>query len=208
MTLEFGITLKYLSSQPRQTGAAMHIPSNFWHRQPRNASAVQDWLEHVVVGDPDPTSDHSVGNRSLKCQFQWADEVSSTLVLPWSCTRELGHPGQHLAGTGQRVVAVHPAVLFTVAATDQKARELSARGDCLREQGKHLAEKVACVLSRLATTEEHLADTFARSALAAPHRADQLSRLTRLARADVHRLRSKQAHLCQATLPGHLRSQS
>lgn len=182
----------------------MHIPSKFWHRQPRNTSPVQDWLEHVVVGDPDPTSDHSTGNSNLRCQFQWADQVSSTLVLPWSCTRELGHPGQHLAGTGEGVVAVHPAVLFTTAAADQKAQELSARSDHLREQGKRLAEEVASVLSRLVKTEEHLAETFARSALGAPHRADQLSRLAGLARADVHRLRSKQAHLRQATLPCHL----
>jgi hypothetical protein len=92
----------------------MHIPWKFWHCQSRNASLGRDWLKYVVVGDPDPTSDHSTGNGNLTCPFKWTHEVSPTVVLPWCCTRELGHPGQHLAGTGERVAAVHPPALSTV----------------------------------------------------------------------------------------------
>ena len=61
----------------------------------------QDELRHITVGDPDPTS-----HLGQKCGFEWADETSPTLILLWSCTRELGHQGQHLAGTGEWVAAV------------------------------------------------------------------------------------------------------
>jgi hypothetical protein len=30
------------------------------------------------------------------------------MTLLWCCTRELGHQGQHIAGTGEHVAAVHP----------------------------------------------------------------------------------------------------
>ena len=66
----------------------------------------QDKLEHVAVGDPDPTSDHGMDNESRKCQFEWADKVCPTMTLRWCCTRELGHRGQHIAGTGECVAAL------------------------------------------------------------------------------------------------------
>jgi hypothetical protein len=40
------------------------------------------------------------------CRFEWTEKVSRTMTLPWCCTRELGHQGQHLAGTGECVAAV------------------------------------------------------------------------------------------------------
>jgi hypothetical protein len=89
----------------------MHIQRKFWPRQPRSASPGQDWLDHVGVGDPDPTSDPGAVNGNLTCRFEWVDEASQTLILHWSCTRELGHQGQHVAGTGERVAAVHPQLL-------------------------------------------------------------------------------------------------
>jgi hypothetical protein len=69
-----------------------------------------DELRHIVAGDPDPTADLSsqVTGHPIDCGFEWADETSQTLTLIWSCTRERGHPGQHLAGTGEWVAAVHP----------------------------------------------------------------------------------------------------
>ena len=72
----------------------------------------QDKLKHIVVGDPDPTpNSQSKGNGppcDYSCGFEWADETSQNLTLLWSCTREPGHSGQHLAGTGEWVAAVHP----------------------------------------------------------------------------------------------------
>jgi hypothetical protein len=72
----------------------------------------KDELSHIIVGDPDPTADlpsktHGYPTDS-RCGFEWADETSQNLTLLWSCTREPGHPGQHLAGTGEWVAAVHP----------------------------------------------------------------------------------------------------
>ena len=64
----------------------------------------EDKLKHVAVGDPDPVPAH--GYRA--CSFEWADEVSTGFVLLWCCTRAQGHHGHHLAGTGERVAAVHP----------------------------------------------------------------------------------------------------
>lgn len=66
----------------------------------------QDGLERVVVGDPDPTSDSGTANRYRECRFEWTDEISRTMTLPWCCTRELGHQGQHIAGTGECDAAV------------------------------------------------------------------------------------------------------
>jgi hypothetical protein len=68
----------------------------------------QDELERVAVGDPDPTSDPDTANEYRECRFEWADKISRTMTLPWCCTRELGHQGQHIAGTGEHVAAVHP----------------------------------------------------------------------------------------------------
>lgn len=72
----------------------------------------EDELRHIVVGDPDPTpalSSRDTGHLSeRRCGFEWTDEPSPGLTLLWSCTREPGHPGQHLAGTGESVAAVHP----------------------------------------------------------------------------------------------------
>ena len=70
----------------------------------------KDELEHIVVGDPDPTPNSSskVSGHIIHCGFEWADDTSQTLTLLWSCTRKPGHPGQHLAGTGEWVAAVHP----------------------------------------------------------------------------------------------------
>ena len=77
-------------------------------RLPRIGSLDRDELRHVAVGDPDPTAVASMIDGYCACRFQWTDEISRTLVLAWSCTRRPGHPGQHLAGTGQWVAAVHP----------------------------------------------------------------------------------------------------
>ena len=65
-----------------------------------------DEHQHVAVGDPDPGPAH--GYRA--CGFDWADEISAGFVLTWRCTREQDHYGQHLAGTGHRIVAAHPGV--------------------------------------------------------------------------------------------------
>jgi hypothetical protein len=91
----------------------MDLRWNFWHRQLRSGSLGQDELAHVAVGDPDPTSNPSTASGYQTCEFMWADETSQTLILPWYCTRELGHQGQHLAGTGESVAAVHPKLLPT-----------------------------------------------------------------------------------------------
>lgn len=83
----------------------------FWRRQPSSGALGQDEPEHdelghVAAGDPDPST--ASGYRT--CGFTWTDETSTpTLILPWLCTRELGHQGQHIAGTGEEVAAVPPA---------------------------------------------------------------------------------------------------
>jgi hypothetical protein len=79
----------------------MDVPWKFLRRRLRIGRLGQDELRNITVGDPDPTSP-----LGQKCGFEWADETSQTLVLLWSCTRELGHQGQHLAGTGEWVAAV------------------------------------------------------------------------------------------------------
>ena len=108
--LEISVQLKYRHTRPQQRQASTDIREKFHHRQPRSGSHTpHDRLGRVAVGDPDPTADPvdiTVGSR--KCGFEWADQCSPTLILPWSCTRELGHQGQHLAGTGEWVAALHP----------------------------------------------------------------------------------------------------
>lgn len=68
---------------------------------------MSDPLGHIIVGNPDPASDLYKDNGYRECGFEWLDDTSLTLVLRWQCTRESGHPGQHLAGTGHWVAAVH-----------------------------------------------------------------------------------------------------
>jgi hypothetical protein len=95
----------------------MDVHRKLWRRQPRGGSLGQDELGHIAVGDPDPTSASGTANGYRTCRFGWADETSQTLILPWSCTRELGHQGQHLAGTGEGIAAVHPPLLPAATAT-------------------------------------------------------------------------------------------
>jgi hypothetical protein len=66
-----------------------------------------DQLAHVAVGDPDPTLYAGTASGYRKCCFEWEDRISQNLILLWCCTRELGHLGQHLAGTGDVVAAAH-----------------------------------------------------------------------------------------------------
>lgn len=91
----------------------LHLQWKFWHRQLRSGNPGQDELEHIAVGDPDPTSAPGTADGYRTCRFEWVDQTSQTLILPWSCTRVLAHQGQHLAGTGERVAAVHPRLLPT-----------------------------------------------------------------------------------------------
>lgn len=69
---------------------------------------MSDPLGHIVVGSLDPTSKLYKNNGYRECGFEWFDDTCQDLVLRWQCTRELDHPGQHLAGTGHWVAAVHP----------------------------------------------------------------------------------------------------
>ena len=64
----------------------------------------EDELRHINVGDPQPSPVHSY----RVCRFEWVEEISTGFVLLWHCTRAQGHHGQHVAGTGERVAAVHP----------------------------------------------------------------------------------------------------
>jgi hypothetical protein len=117
MFLEISTRSKYIHAQPQQREADMDGPRKFWHPWLRNGSLGQDELEGVAVGDPDPTADHGTVNGYRTCRFEWIYDISQTLNLLWSCTRELGHQGQHLAGTGEWVAAVHPQLLPTATAT-------------------------------------------------------------------------------------------
>jgi hypothetical protein len=74
--------------------------------RPKSWELSQDELERVAVGDPDPTSNVGATNGYRECRFEWTEKVSRTMTLPWCCTRELGHQGQHIAGTGECVAAV------------------------------------------------------------------------------------------------------
>jgi hypothetical protein len=87
----------------------MDVQWKFWRCRLRSGSHGEDALEHVAVGDPDP----GTVNGCQLCRFTWAEEISQTLVLPWSCTRERGHQGQHLAGTGEGIAAVQLQLLPT-----------------------------------------------------------------------------------------------
>lgn len=95
----------------------MDLQWKFWRRPLRSKSIGQDKLGYVTIGDPDPTSDPGMASRYPTCKVTWADDTSQTLILPWSCTRKLGHQGQHIAGTGEWVAAVHPRLVPTATAT-------------------------------------------------------------------------------------------
>jgi hypothetical protein len=85
------------------------VRGKFRHRRPRSENFDQDELRRVAVGDPDPTADPGgTADGSPTCNFEWTNECSRTMILPWTCTRGLGHEGQHLAGTGEWVAAQHP----------------------------------------------------------------------------------------------------
>lgn len=86
----------------------MVAPGRFPYRQSRSGTLDQDEVEHVGVGDPDPTSRCGADHGHRMCQFEWADPLSRAFVLLWICTRERGHHGQHIAGTGEWVAAVCP----------------------------------------------------------------------------------------------------
>jgi hypothetical protein len=86
----------------------MNVHWKLWHHQSKRGSLGSDELEHIAAGDVDPTSDPGTANGYRLCQFKWAGEPSPTLILLWSCTRKLGHQGQHLAGTGEWVAATCP----------------------------------------------------------------------------------------------------
>jgi hypothetical protein len=96
-------------TRPRQWRVDMDVRWKWRHHRPSSGTFGEDGLGHVAVGDPDPTADpRGTADGSGKCGFKWTDECSRTLILPWSCTRALGHQGQHLAGTGEWVAALHP----------------------------------------------------------------------------------------------------
>ena len=95
----------------------MNVHWKFWHHQPRSGSLGHDELEHIGVGDVDPTSDPSTTYGYRLCRHEWADDTSPTVILSWFCTRKLGHQGQHLAGTGEWVAAARPQLLPTATAT-------------------------------------------------------------------------------------------
>lgn len=80
----------------------------FWYRRrnPPGGKLGRDELEHITVGDPDPTSQPPTAYQCPMCQFQWIDEKAQVFILLWTCTRQLGHQGQHIAGTGEWVAAV------------------------------------------------------------------------------------------------------
>jgi len=87
----------------------MAAPEKVQRRQSRSATLDVEELEHVAVGDLDPTSCHSADHQHPLCQVEWVDALSPTFVVLWICTREPSHHGQHIAGTGHWVAAVHQA---------------------------------------------------------------------------------------------------
>jgi hypothetical protein len=92
------------------------------HRPSPSAKPSQDQLQDVTVGDADPTGHCGGANKPRLCRFEWTDETSPTLPLLWTCTREWGHPGQHIAGTGEQVAAVQNEKDITKAAPSPCAR--------------------------------------------------------------------------------------
>ncbi len=51
-------------------------------------------------GDPDPTDDPT--------DLDYRESCPSRDVVGFWCTRAVGHSGQHVAGSGEQVVAVWP----------------------------------------------------------------------------------------------------
>jgi hypothetical protein len=88
----------------------MMAPRKLQQRQSQRGKPGQDKREHAAVDDPDPASHRSADKGHQMCRFEWADETSPTLVLRWICTRQRGHHGQHIAGTGEwtPTPATHP----------------------------------------------------------------------------------------------------
>lgn len=93
----------------------MNAPAKLWNCVLRGGSFCRDAFENVAVGDPDPTPDPDTIGRHRICRHEWED-ASPTLILPWYCTRERGHQGQHVAGTGESVAAVRSRLQPTVTA--------------------------------------------------------------------------------------------
>ncbi len=89
-----------------------------WPCQSTKGSLGHDELAHVTIGDPDPTSHAGTASGYRKCCYAWVDKITQNLILPWSCTREMGHHGQHLAGTGDVVAAVHTELVPAATATN------------------------------------------------------------------------------------------
>jgi hypothetical protein len=86
----------------------MVAPTTLQHRQLRSGKLNQHELDHIAVGDPDPTAPHRENNEPRLCQFQWTDQLSPVFGLLWICTRDQSHHGPHIAGTGDWVAAVRP----------------------------------------------------------------------------------------------------
>lgn len=106
----------------------------------------KDELRHIVVGDPDPTPDLSskVDGHPLHCGFDWTDGTSQTFTLLWFCTREPGHPGQHLAGTGEWVAAVHPETQNYPASKDSRESDAVSAAEQASGHPDQLAERNPC----------------------------------------------------------------
>ena len=87
----------------------MDVQWRSWRPRWCSGRSGQDKLKLVAVGDPDPTTAaRPAAHGYCQCRFEWADQPSGALILLWFCTRKAGHHGQHLAGTGEQVAAIHP----------------------------------------------------------------------------------------------------
>jgi hypothetical protein len=84
--------------------------------------------------------------------------------------------------------------MTTTVGSDRSAWESAAWGACLREQGERLAEEVVLLLDQTAETEERVANAFARRAMVAHERADELWRYACRAQAVANRLRARQKY--------------
>jgi hypothetical protein len=76
------------------------------HTQSSRAKLSRNQLKDFTVGDADLTCPRGGADGHRMCRFEWVDEISSTFRLLWTCTREWGHLGRHIAGTGDGVAAV------------------------------------------------------------------------------------------------------
>jgi hypothetical protein len=86
---------------------------------------MSDPFSHIVVGSADPTAYLSRKDSNYReCWFEWWDDTLPTLVLRWQCTRESGHAGHHLAGTGYSVAAVHSPEKPIPVGTDSSTAQL------------------------------------------------------------------------------------